>query len=327
MLSYLFPPMARCLILVVTSLLPSGLILAQEESLEHKPIPITVRVFQARIKKEQFKDLSDQLFRLTTANLTDYEKWITGLRKAYPGFEIELLQTHPVRVFKSPRPAIIYFGHKAEPNLELLINAANSPGDGFTPGLSIIPQVEYHYGTHRRANPVSLVIQPFEAEVGYTYFFTANNLTLEPQNYVNYFRPGTPAQPFQDELIFIIFALSIEPERPSESVRSWDEKQSASLQAEAVKKVAVSWPEPLRQAGLMGRVQVQVQIAPDGRVTQANIYNSTLPEAHKQVLEAVRQWEFSKKLFAEDQRSIRGLLTFIFGDPAIAPQIPTQPAK
>ncbi len=327
MSAYLFPLMARCLILVAMSLPLAGLVLAQDEPVEYKPIPITVRVFQARIKKEQFTDLSDQLFRLTTAHLTSYEKWITGLHKAYPGFEIELLQTHPVRVFKSPRPAIIYFGHKAEPHLELLINAANSPGDGLTPGLAIIPQVEYHYGTNRRSNPVSLVIQPFEAEVGYTYFFTASNLTLEPQNYVNYFRPGALVQPFRDDRIFIILALSIEPERPSESVRSWDEKQSASLSAEAVKKVELSWPEPLRQAGLMGRVQVQVQIAPDGRVAQANIYNSTLPEAHKQVLEAVRQWEFSQKLFAEDQRPISGLLTFIFGDPARAPQIPAQPAK
>ena len=276
------------------------------------PIYVTARVFQARAKKGSQLDLSDQVFRLRTDGLTDYEKWVTGLKKAYPQVEIELLSTHALRVFKSPRPAIVYFGNKRERNLELVVNAAGSYGDGTTPGVTLVPQVEYHFGINDKSKPISLAIQAFEAEDGMTYFFTGKPLQIDPQSYVTFIRPGAPRKAFEGEDIFLLFAVSVELKEVPAAARVLDEQQSAAFQARATKKVQPDWPAGLQPAGLGGKVEVRVEVSPDGRVAKANVFNSSLPEANSQVIAAVRQWEFPKHLFAEDKKPVSGLLTFNF---------------
>jgi TonB family protein len=292
-----------------------------QEQYEHEPVYITARIFQARIKKSDFKDLSDQVFRLPTASLTDYEKWVTGLKKAYPGFEIELLQTHPLRVFKSPRPAIIYFGKNTAQHLQFRISAASSPGDGTAPGTSLIPEVEYHFGNARIHRPIAMAIHPIEAEDGMTYFFSSASMSLKPDQYAAFVRPGASPKAFESEAIYFILAISYSAKKPAEPVRSLDEKQSAAVQESAIKKVSPVLPTAVRQAGLSGNVQVRIEIAPDGRVAHANVLNSSLPEANQAVITAVRQWEFPASLFAENKQPVTSLLTFNFAAsaPSIAP--------
>jgi TonB family protein len=312
-------PRVGCVVVVLLLALGGTEVWAQVSEQElHTPVYITVRIFQGRAKKGSAQDLSDQVFRLQTANLTSYEKWIGGLKKAYPGLDIALIQTYPVRVYKSPRPAIISFGQKTARHLEMHVSAALSPGDGHKPGLTIIPEVEVHFGNDRIYRPISLAIQPFEAEEGMTYFFTNQTLALDPRTYVAYFRPGARPKPFEDDAIFMVFALSIEPGDPAATARIFDEKQSVSLQASAMKKVQPTLPEEIRQLG--GTVQVRVEVGSDGKVAHANVFNSTLPEANQQSVAAAEQWEFSASTFAEDKKPIRGLLTFNFTAPEPTPK-------
>src|SRR2546425_7931675 len=92
---------------------------------DQEPVYVTVRIFQARAKKGAYQDLSDQVFRLPTAKLTDYEKWVTGLKKAYPEFKIELLKTTPLRVLKSPKPGVVAFSDEKGRRFEFRVFAAN----------------------------------------------------------------------------------------------------------------------------------------------------------------------------------------------------------
>ncbi len=150
---------------------------------DSRPIYITTRIFQARVKDSAKVDLSDQIFRLTTASLNDYDKWVNGLQKAYPGIEVALLETYEHRVMRSPRGAVVNFGEAGGRKLQLMLNAATSIGDGVTPGQTIIPAVEVHYGNDMKYPPLALAILPFEAESGKTYFFLPPSLALGASDY------------------------------------------------------------------------------------------------------------------------------------------------
>ena len=110
---------------------------------DQEPVYVTVRIFQARAKKDAYQDLSDQVFKLPTAKLTDHEKWVTGLKKAYPEFKIELLRATPLRILKSPKPGVVAFGDQKVNSYEFHVSAANGnssghPTDGLTPNLCIL---------------------------------------------------------------------------------------------------------------------------------------------------------------------------------------------
>jgi TonB family protein len=288
------------------------------QEVQHGPVYVTARVFQARAKKAEKPDVSNQVFRLRTAQLTDDEKWLTGIQKAYPDFEIGLLQTHQLRVFRSPRPAAVVFGNQAERNLELLVAAAQSPGDGVTPGLSLIPQVEYHFGDDRRFKPISLALQPIEAEAGMTYFFATTDCLREPRYYLPFLRPDLTEEALKSDDFFFVFALSVETSKPAVTARLLDAPQSAAWQASATKKVPPELPAAWLKAA--ATVRVRVEVTPDGRVAQANIVNSTLPEANRAVLAAARQWEFPTAPTASNQQPVSALLTFTFTAPKPAPK-------
>jgi TonB family protein len=277
---------------------------------DSRPIYITTRIFQARVKEDAKVDLSDQIFKLTTASLNDYQRWVNGLQKAYPGVEVALLQTYDHRIMRSPRGAVATFGEAAGRKLQLLLNAATSVGDGVTPGQTIIPAVEVHYGNDLKYPPLSLAILPFEAESGKTYFFLPAGLSLAAADYARFIRPSSPAESLNGFKYFIVFALSIELEQPPKAPRAFDEKQSVALQAEATRKVEPAIPDNVRQAKLAGKVRVSVEISAEGRVTTANVVSSSVPELNKEVIEAALQWEFSKALFAENKQPITGFLGF-----------------
>ncbi|MFN7948676.1 MAG: TonB family protein [Blastocatellia bacterium] len=307
--------------------------LAQEEHEdERKPVYVTVRTFQARIKRGAATDLTDQTFRLNTRTQADYEKWVTSLGKAYPGFEIAQIRTDVLRIYPSPNPGRVVFGPRNGRNLQLLVNVAYSPGDGVTPGLNLIPVVEYHFGddkADKRYPPVTQAFPvPIDVEPGMTWFFTHKNLSYSPESYVSFVRPQAAVRHFGTDEYFFVFALTHETSNPAQPggdkpvARAFNDKQSAELQANATKKVAPEWPAAIQLPGFDGRVQVRVEIGPDGHVTHASIWSSSLPEANQQAVDAARKWEFPATLFAESQLPVLATLSFDFK----APQPKEQPA-
>ena len=103
--------------------------------LQIRPIYITARVFQIKAKQGGYEDLSDQVFKMKTARLTEYENWMNAFKKTYPGFDAALLRTDSKRVFRTARPTIISLGKRPDGrDIEITINAAQSVGDGTTPG-------------------------------------------------------------------------------------------------------------------------------------------------------------------------------------------------
>ncbi|HZS07199.1 MAG TPA: energy transducer TonB [Blastocatellia bacterium] len=302
---------------------------------EKEPVYVTVRVFQARAKLVSKPEPTDQTFRLRTENLTDYEKWVTSIGKAYPGLEISLLRTEPLRIFKSNKPGVVRLGPKADKNLQLQILAANSPGDGTTPGLDLVPTVEWHWGDEKKDKdfkPISYAFPPpINAEAGMTYFFTNKNLYFYPETYASFVRPGALPKNFEGDAIFFVFVLTTEPgdqKQPggeTPTARVFDEKQSAELQANATKKADPEWPAEVQRPGYSGRIQVRVEINAEGRVAHANVWNSTLPEANHQAVAAARQWEFPATAFADSKLPIHALLTFNFTAPPLKPE--PAPAK
>ncbi|HYE74294.1 MAG TPA: TonB family protein, partial [Blastocatellia bacterium] len=91
---------------------------------------------------------------------------------------------------------------------------------------------------------------------------------------------------------------------------TFDPVASAQLQDGATKKIEPQWPEELKKSGLSGKVQVRVQLNDKGKVTQANIFNSTLPEANLEVIAAARQWEFPTSALTGKSLPATATLTF-----------------
>ena len=283
---------------------------------DHEPVYITVRIFQARAKKGTYQDLNDQVFKFDTSFLTSYEKWVTGLKKAYPEFKIELLKTTPMRILKSPRPGTVIFGDPKGRRFEFNVYAANGAIAGTKPGTSLIFEAEFFSGISQLDKPISLAIHPVEAaEEGMTYFFTKQQLGLEAKDYVTFIRPDASPKAFEDEHFYLIFTASVSFKKPAETARSLNDKQSADLQASATKKVEPTLPEAVSQMGLKGSVQVTVEIGPDGRVTSADVVKSSLPEANDVALAAARKWEFPVSVFAESKQPVKGTLNFNFTPP------------
>jgi TonB family protein len=281
---------------------------AQTDEELFAPTFVTARVFQARAPKSRDLDISDQLFRLRTPGPNDDEKWVRQLQKAYPDFEIALLQTQAFRVFKRPKPAVLHLGSPTARHLRVQIFAAFGEGDGTKLGTTLAASVEVMSPT--AARPTSLAYQGTEVQAGMTYFFTHRSLNLDKPSYADFVRPGNNPQAFAADDIYLIVSLSIEPDQPPPP--TFDQKASAPLQEGATKKVSPVWPEALRRAGLKGGVQVRVEVGADGKVAQAGILNSTLPEANFQALAAARQWAFPPSALAGKPTPASAVLTFDF---------------
>jgi TonB family protein len=276
------------------------------------PIYVTARLFQITAPKGGVYDVTDQVFRMKTASLPDEEKWLSTFQKTYPGFTAALLQTNNLRVFRTAKPGIITFGQWSGRTMQVYLNAAQSYGDGVTPGTQLISDIGVHFGNDRTSPPITLSLMPLDIESGLTYFFALPQTKLNSKDYANFIRQGAPEAAFTTQEVILVFAYSVELNRPAPGPRQWNEQQSAALLKEAQKKVQPELTVALKQAGLGGKIQVRVEINPNGKVVRALTHSSTLPEMNGEAVAAARQWEFSPALFADSKDPISGLLTFEF---------------
>ncbi len=295
------------------------------EDIRVRPIFVTARVFQIKAKHGEYKDLSEQVFKMKTAKLTEYENWINAFKKTYPGFEAALLRTDAKRIFRTAKPTVISLSKRADGrDIEILLNAAQSVGDGTTPGTSLVPEINLHFPNGRINKPVTFAIQHLEVESGATYFFTAPNMTMNAADYVGFVRPNATVERFNEDDHYLVFAFSVDLDKTTKPPRLFDERQSAELQQQAAKKILPEIPAALREGGMSGYVRANVEISPEGKVTSANIHYSTFPEMNGEVIAAARQWEFPTTLFAEDKNPITGFLMFNFAATTEAPKAATQ---
>jgi len=291
-----------------------------------RPIFVTTRVFQMKARRDSYPDLTDQVFRMSTASLTEYSQWMKAFGKSYPGFEIDLLRTESKKVFRTAKPTVISLVKQPDGrDIEVQMFGAQSVGDGTTPGTTLIPEIALHFGNDTVNKPLAFAVQPLEIESGKTYFFAVKSLKLRSSDYVNFVRPNTPAAFFDGNDMFLIFAFSVDLDKTVTPPRYYDERQSLDFQNQATKKPVPDVPAALREAGLGGNVRVRVEISPEGRITSTNIHYSGFPEMNTRVIEAAQQWEFPKALFESDKTPITCFLTFSF--PAQAPAPKANPAK
>lgn len=285
---------------------------SEQGEVSHSPIFVTTRIFQLNAKKGSYQSVTDQVFRLKSAGLTDEDKWITAFKKVYPEFTAALLQTDTRRVFRTSRVAAITFGHEGGRTLQTQFFGAQSLGEDDKPGTTLATEVGLYFGIDRTHRPVTYALHPLEVENGMTYFYAATSLKLNGHDYVSFIRPGAPATAFGEDDVLFVFAFTVDLTPPEQPARLLNEQQSAALLNDAQKKVQPELPAALKQSGLGGKVQVRVEITPDGKVGRALTQSSTFPEMNREAVAAARQWEFSPKLFADDKTPISGLLTFEF---------------
>jgi TonB family protein len=276
------------------------------------PFQVTTRIFQARAARG-VEEPTDQLFSLRVANPSDEGRWLQALRKVYPGFEIALLQTHARRVFKSSKPTQIEIGSSDRRQLLILLNGANSVGDGKKPGTSLVAEVHLSF---EKGPPLAFSLQSIEAADGVTYFFAIPRLRINPDDYHRFMRPGVPATALVPADTFLIFALSVELGQPYRPPRLLNDQEAEQLRQTAVKKVEPAVPPSLSRPGLGGYVRVLIEVGPEGQVGHASTISSTFPEMNEAVIAAVRQWSFARSFFASDQRPLTSVLTFNFPAPA-----------
>ena len=275
------------------------------------PIYVTARVFQLSAPHGQYQEPSDQVFRVSTANYTDEAKWIASLKKTYPGFTPALLTTAVPRVYRTSKPQIVKVGQMGTSSLDMLLNGAQSAGENDKPGTTLIAEINLAQGGGT-APPITHALQSLEVESGKTYFFAMRSLKLSGDRYVSLLRPNAPAARYAKDDVILLFALSVELEKLNPAARFFGDRDSVALQNDAAKKVQPVIPDALKQAGLGGKIQVRVEIAPTGKITKAITQTSSFPEMNEAVIAAARQWEFAPTLFAQNPQPINGLLTFEF---------------
>jgi len=319
-----FGILPACLFVAALALTAAAQALPEDFSI--RPIFVTMRVFQMKAKRDSYPELNDQVFRMSTASLAEYDQWLKAFGKSYPGFEIELLRTEARKVFRTSKPTVISLVKQADGrDIEIQMFGAQSVGDGTTPGTTLVPEIALHFGNDRINKPLAFAVQPLEVESGKTYFFAVKSLKLRSSDYVKFVRPNAPPEPFDGNDLFLIFAFSVDLDKTVTPPRYYDERQSLEFQNQAAKKVIPEVPASLRVAGLGGNVRVRVEISPEGRITGTNVHYSGFPEMNRQVIEAAQQWEFPKSLFESDKTPITCFLTFSF--PAQAPAPKVNPAK
>lgn len=304
---------ARALLLL---LLTAAMTFAQDsqspEDLRIKPIYVTARIFQLVLKRGAAVEISDQVFKMKTSSLADYDQWMKSLGKTFPGADAALLRTEQKRVFRTSKPTVVSLLRQPDGRaFEAQLLGAQSPGDGVTPGTSLIPEIALHFGNDAVHKPIVYAIQPLEVESGMTYFFAVTNLKLIPSDYVKFIRPNARPESFEGSEVSLVFAFSVELEKAQPMSRTYDERQSSELQEKAVRQVQPVIPENLRSVAPQGGVvRVQVEIASTGKVAAANVHGSTFPEMNKEVIAAARQWEFPAGIIADGKIPVSAFLTF-----------------
>lgn len=286
-----------------------------EPEIKREPLPpfqVMARVYQARIDPASVGDVSGQVYRLRSSGLADEEKWLNAFAKVYPKFDLALIQSSQLRVFRSSRATRVVLGSTEGRVLELMLSGANSYGDGKTPGTALIVETNLNFG---RPQAISLDIETVEVEDGMSYFYTVPGLRISTDDYITFLRPDAPRAAFGDEVYMLVFAFSVELTPPVSQTRILDESKSEEIEAAATRRIVPDVTEDLKRRQLNGAVRTRVEIAPDGRIAHAHIISSTFPEMNAAVLSAVRQWEFSPNLFADDKRPISAILRFDFTAP------------
>ena len=315
-----------CLLMPLTVSTATAQNAALPDDFSIRPIYVITRVFQMKAKRDGYPDLNDQVFRMSTASLSDHAQWMNAFKKSYPGFEIDLLRTEAKKVFRTSKPATISLVKQPDGrDIEIQMFGAQSIGDGVTPGTTLVPEIGIHFGNDIVNKPITFSAQPLEVESGKTYFFAVKPLKLRSGDYVKFVRPNTPPEFFDGNDVFLLFTFSVDLDKTTVPARYYDERQSAEFQTRAAKKVVPEVPAKWREAGLGGNVRVRVEISPEGRVISANVHYSGFPEMNQLAIEAVQQWEFPKSLFESDKTPITCFLTFSF--PAQPPPPKAPPAK
>lgn len=288
------------------------------EGLSSRPIHVTTRTFQMVAKRGDYQDLNDQVFKMSTTSLGNYDQWITTFKKLYPEFEIDLLRADYRRVYRTSRPATISLvKQKDGRDIEIQLFGAQSYGDGVTPGTSLIPDVSLHFKDEQSNKPLGFSIQPLEVESGKTYFFAVRNLRMSSTDFVNFVRPNAPVESFDGKDVYLLLAFTVDLDTTTTPARLINEAQSVAFQEQATKKILPETPASLRSAGFGGNARLRVEVSPEGKVTKADVQYSTFPEINKIAVEAAKQWEFPKSLFDSDKNPITCFLTFSF--PAQSP--------
>lgn len=294
----------------------------KEEKLE-EPTYLTARLFEIRVPRKE-APLTNQVFRLRTAAQTDDEKWLSNIKKAYPtATDVALLRTAQFRLFMRPRPGVMMIGDARQAHIEVQFMTAQGLRDDDTINTTGLSEVNYYSGPRNtHPIPLSMASHGFEVEPGMTYFYTTDGLRLSHQWYTAFFRDGAvpaPAESF-DPYLLVVISSEVAKHTPL----TFDETKSLALQAKATNKAEVQWPEVVKKQGLFGKVQIRVQINAEGKVSQANVWSSTLPEGNLAALEAAQQWVFPSSELAGINAPASALLTFaIAPPPAKKPDVKT----
>ncbi len=295
---------------------------AQDEEKQEKmeePTYLTVRLFEVRVPPQE-APLTNQVFRLRTAAQTDDEKWRSNINKAYPAAtEVALLRTAQFRLFMRPRPGVIVIGNAKQAHLEVQFMTAQGLRDDDTINTTAISEVNFYAGP-RNSHPIplSMASHGFEVEPGLTYFYTADGLRLRPDWYAAFLRDGCESPDSKTFNPYLVVAVSSEVARHAPF--TFDEMKSAELQAKATKKAEAQWSNTVKKNSLFGKVQVRAEINAEGKVMNANIWSSTLPEGNQAALEAARLWEFSASDMAGINAPASALLSFAIAPPEKKPE-------
>ncbi len=319
MRSFRFSHRLLCALFFCT--VPAFPIWAQDDGNLEQPTYLTARLFEVRVPRQQ-ASLTDQVFRLRTAAQTDDEKWLSNIKKAYPAAtDVALLRTAQFRLFTRPRPGIIVIGDARLAHLEVQFMVAQGLRDDDSINTVGLSEVNFYSGPkNTHPIPLSMTSHGFEVEPGMTYFYTSDGVRLSHDWYARYFRDGCASPSYESFDPYLVLALSNETAK--HLPLTFDETKSVAWQAKATKKAAAQWPEAVKKQGLFGKVQVRAEINAEGKVTNANVWSSTLPEGNQAALEAAKLWEFPPAELAGINAPVSALLSF-----AIAPPPAKNPAK
>lgn len=276
-----------------------------------RPVFLNINIFQVEMDATTNQDLTDQVFRMKSTSLQDHDRWMRAFSKTYPGVKISVLKQESRKAFRTAKPTVVQLSRQNDGRAMVLeLNAAQSPGDGVTPGTSLVSILNLQFGNDQAIKPITYSITPLEVQHGMTYFYLLGQVRLNSDDYVRFLRPNEKVDSFTNKSYYLIVGISVELDQTTTPPRYYDERQSLKLQEEASRKVQLTLSEEKLKSGLKGLVRVKVDVGADGKVFRANVAYSTLPEANEEAIAAARQWEFPASLFESDKNPITCFINF-----------------